>query len=93
MLASPESFDAQLTSVLSHLGGDEVSTTCWAANAAVKAWLSEHKMAIGDLQSYFEHELVDIARNEMQKDVIVWQEVWMTALPHRTAPLSEKSVQ
>ena len=71
---------------LSHIGGDEVSTACWAANPAVKAWLAERKMDVGDLQSYFEHELVGIARNEMQKDVIVWQEV-------RKPPLSHCSLQ
>lgn len=52
-----------------------MSTACWAANPAVTAWLAERKMEVGDLQSFFEHELVGIARNEMQKDVIVWQEV------------------
>ena len=86
LMGFAESSSAQLISGFSHLGGDEVSTTCWEANAAVKTWLAERNMKVEDLQSYFEHELVGIARNEMQKDVIVWQEVRSDRSLHLVLP-------
>jgi hexosaminidase len=44
------------------IGGDEVSTTCWAANANIMSWLQRNNMTLADLQPYFEKRITTIAR-------------------------------
>ena len=65
------------------LGGDEVATGCWAANANVTAWLKAHGMPVdaSTLQAYYENQLVTLIRTDpaIKKEVIVWQEVFQTA--------------
>ena len=55
------------------LGGDEVNPGCWADNARVATWLKANNISLANMQGYFEHRLAAIARNEMGKEVIVWQ--------------------
>ena len=62
-----------------HIGGDEVNPACWSANKMIQAWLQENKLPLSELQAYFEHRLIAIARDEMQKEVIAWQEVYNRA--------------
>eukprot|EP00039_Didymoeca_costata_P010737 m.145292 g.145292 ORF g.145292 m.145292 type:complete len:835 (+) comp14943_c1_seq1:283-2787(+) len=60
------------------LGGDEVNTGCWSANATVMAWAKQQNLTASQLQAYFEKQVVGITRN-LGKQVIVWQEVFQTA--------------
>ena len=48
---------------------DEVDPSCWGANAEIKAWLASKNMALDQLQAYFEHQVVGIARQEFGKEV------------------------
>ena len=48
---------------------DEVDPSCWGANAEIKAWLASKHMTLDQLQAYFEHQVVGIARQEFGKEV------------------------
>jgi hexosaminidase len=65
------------------LGGDEVSTGCWAANTNVTAWLAARGMPLdaSTLQAYYEQRVVELVRSDpnIRKEVVVWQEVFQTA--------------
>eukprot|EP00051_Salpingoeca_urceolata_P015671 m.204484 g.204484 ORF g.204484 m.204484 type:complete len:826 (+) comp18472_c1_seq1:2099-4576(+) len=65
------------------LGGDEVSTSCWAADANVTAWLKEHGITVSQLQAYFEERLVHTVRGQ-GKQLLVWQEVFQ----HTDTPIT-----
>jgi len=66
------------TSDYVHVGGDEVSSTCWehaTQKDAILAFMSQHGIAsYGDLESYFDHYSQKSTMNN-KKTPIVWEDV------------------
>jgi hexosaminidase len=63
-----------------HIGGDEVSFTCWASNPQIQEWMNEHGYTdYSMVEQYYETNLLDIM-NEIGKDYIVWQEIFDNGL-------------
>ena len=59
-----------------HLGGDEVSFSCWQSNPDISAWMKTHDIS-GDysaLEQYYIQNVIDIS-NKVNLSYIVWQEV------------------
>ncbi len=69
-----------------HLGGDEVSTTCWEQNATIMAWLRSKNLTADGGYEYFVKRAHDLA-SAVGRRAVVWEEVWQhfgTALPKDT---------
>lgn len=58
-----------------HLGGDEVSTSCWTLTPHVNAWLKEHGMSADDGYAYFVKRTAQIAQSQGRRPV-QWSEVF-----------------
>jgi len=67
-----------------HLGGDEVSFTCWENNGEIQQWMKEHNYTdYSKLEQYYETTLLQLIAS-MGKQYIVWQEIFdngLTVLP------------
>jgi len=59
-----------------HVGGDEVSLSCWSNSDSIAQWMKEHNMTDPvELYEYFETRLLRIV-DQFGKTPIVWQEVF-----------------
>lgn len=61
-----------------HVGGDEVSFTCWASNPAINAWMAQNGIAAGDyagLESYYVQKVLDLVLS-LGKFPVGWQEIF-----------------
>ena len=60
-----------------HLGGDEVSFTCWLENKEVRQFMAKHGWSGADLENYYEGRLLDIVGGpQVKKSYMVWQEIF-----------------
>lgn len=58
-----------------HVGGDEVSPSCWASNPSIQTYMREHKLSsFADLETLFEQRLLDLLKTQ-GTSYIVWQEI------------------
>jgi hexosaminidase len=65
-----------------HVGGDEVSFTCWASNPQVAAWMAANGLAPGDyagLESYYVQRVLDLVA-ATGKSYIGWEEIFDNGL-------------
>lgn len=58
-----------------HLGGDEVSTTCWELSPEVSAWLKAEGLSADGGYEYFVKRVHGLAAS-VGKRAMVWEEVW-----------------
>ena len=59
-----------------HVGGDEVSLSCWSKSDSIAQWMKDHNMTDPvELYEYFETRLLRIVES-IGKTPIVWQEVF-----------------
>jgi hexosaminidase len=62
-----------------HLGGDEVDTTCWALDAATRAWVAAQGLSgVGAIYGEFVRRLDGVAR-ALARAPLRWEDAW-TAL-------------
>lgn len=77
-----------------HLGGDEVSTSCWESTPRIKAWLDARNMSADDGYALFVKRTAAIAMAQGRRPV-QWSEVYdhfKTALPPQVIVHVWKSV-
>ena len=57
-----------------HVGGDEVSKTCWQSNPQVLSWLKQHPEVqdFAGLETLFEQRLLDMLHSK-GASYAVWQ--------------------
>lgn len=76
-----DAFIKELTEVFKdyylHLGGDEVSFSCWQSNPNIKQFMTQMQFGTdyAKLESYYIQKLLDIA-NKYHAGPVVWQEVF-----------------
>ncbi|XP_065887679.1 beta-hexosaminidase subunit beta-like [Dysidea avara] len=75
-----ESFYKEISEVFPdqylHLGGDEVSFTCWESNPDIKKWMAAKNLTkYAKLEEYYEQRLIDIV-DKLGKSYLVWQEIF-----------------
>ena len=62
-----------------HLGGDEVDTTCWALDAATRAWVTANGLSgVGAIYGVFVQRMNAVART-LGRSPLRWEDAW-TAL-------------
>jgi len=60
-----------------HLGGDEVSLSCWQNSTKIQDWMIAHNLTSEvELLQYFELDLIDTVGKKLDKRVIVWQDLF-----------------
>jgi hypothetical protein len=63
-----------------HIGGDEVSYTCWESNPLVVAWMAANNVSsFEQLESYYVQRIINIV-DALGKSVVAWQEVFDNGL-------------
>jgi len=63
-----------------HVGGDEVSFSCWQSNPQIQQWMAAHNYTdYAIFESYYEQNLLNIV-NHTGKDYIGWQEIFDNGL-------------
>lgn len=60
---------------LTHLGGDEVDTDCWAAHPYIVSWLNERGLSLTGGYEYYVKRVQGIAWG-LNRSVVGWQEIW-----------------
>ena len=71
---------------MTHLGGDEVDTDCWAAHPYIMEWLSQRGLSLNGGYEYYVKRVQAIAW-ALNRTVVGWQEIWEhfgTSLDKRT---------
>ena len=59
-----------------HIGGDEVSYSCWESNPQVAAWMAKNNIASYEaLESYYVQRIINLL-DSLGKGVIGWQEIF-----------------
>ena len=58
-----------------HIGGDEVTTTCWTETPSVAAWLKEKNFTTTDAFEYFTQRVVSSVF-ALGKQIIAYQDLW-----------------
>ena len=60
-----------------HVGGDEVSLDCWKESSRIQQWMHQHNMTDeAELMAQFENFLLNHTVNHLNKQPIVWQEMF-----------------
>lgn len=63
-----------------HVGGDEVSYTCWQSNPAITAWMAANNVSTyEDLEGYYVQRVLDMV-HALGKSYVAWQEVFDNGL-------------
>jgi hexosaminidase len=74
-------FYAEIKDVFSdkfvHVGGDEVSFTCWQSNPQITKFMNAHPniTTYAELESYYEVQLLEILKKQ-NTSYIIWQEIF-----------------
>lgn len=60
-----------------HIGGDEVSLSCWHNSSRIQSWMKVHNMTKDlELLKYFESHLIGFLVDQLGKHPIVWEELF-----------------
>jgi len=64
-----------------HIGGDEVSFTCWQSNPAVQAWMKNRGWTdYSKLENYYVQRVIDLVAGNHNRSIIGWQELFDNGL-------------
>jgi hexosaminidase len=70
-----------------HLGGDEVTTTCWSQTPSIQAWLTARNMTADDGYAYFVKRAASIAIAQGRRPV-----QWVEVFDHFGSKLDNRTI-